>query len=173
MVTYGFLYNNPKNPKNVCKDVLYKLLVYPNNNDVFFFKKNMVSSSSIITIIPIIRNTNGKHIRIIPIILMFTYCIITRIPQQWNGTQVAFQAERLPCIAAESQGAEHLGYTVDTTQRGCVKQDNVGIQSGIYIIIYLYIMIYIYIIIYICYIFHQHISYWDYCIGIDPVRYGD
>ena len=37
MVTYGFLYNTPKNPKNVCRDVLYKLLVYPNNNDVFFF----------------------------------------------------------------------------------------------------------------------------------------
>ena len=65
---------------------------------------------------------------------------------------MAFQAEGLPCIAAESQGAEDLGYTVDTTQRGCVKQDNVGIQSGIYIYynISIYnIYIYMYIIRYI------------------------
>ena len=43
----------------------------------------------------------------------------------------------------------------------------------IYYNISIYYDIYIYYNIYICYIFHQHISYWDYCIGIDPVRYGD
>ena len=41
------------------------------------------------------------------------------------------QAERLPGIAAESQGVEVLG-TVDTQHQGvCAKEDDVGIQSGI------------------------------------------
>jgi hypothetical protein len=38
MVTYGFLYNNPKNPKNVCKDVLSYWYIPIITMFSFFFK---------------------------------------------------------------------------------------------------------------------------------------